>query len=313
MVAYGLVQPVQGVSDVKVEGVASRSLEKAQAFAGAHGIPRSYGSYQALLDDEEIDAVYVALPTALHGEWVRRALEAGKHVLCEKPLAANATVAQELETCAKEHQRVLLEGLHVRYLQKLRRQRELVAGAEFGRLLRIEACFRVPRVPMADGDFRLRYELGGGAGLDIGCYAASCLRYVAGEEPQVRSATCRRASSQVDRWMKAVCRLPSGAEAVIECGFRGWFSRRLTIEVKCERGWIKWEEGGLVHKNGERVVHEAIADNWTYQLQLQAFVDSIRGRPSEALPPEDAVANARVLDAMYAAAGLAPRPSAVRT
>jgi predicted dehydrogenase len=313
VVSYGLVQAAQAVSDVRVEAVASRSFEKAQSFSAAHGIRRSFGSYQAMLDDSEIDAVYVALPTALHGEWVRRALEAGKHVLCEKPLAANATVAQELVMCAREHDRVLLEGLHIRYMHKLERQRALVAGGEFGPLRRIDACFRVPKVTMADGDFRLRFELGGGAALDIGCYAVSGLRYVAGEEPRVLNASYRRAAPQVDRWMRAEGRLPSGAQAVIECGFRGWYSQRLTIDVTCERGYIKWEAGGLVHKNGERVVHEAIADNWTYQVQLQAFADSIRGKPSAALPPADAVANARVLDAMYAAAGLAPRPSTVGT
>jgi predicted dehydrogenase len=311
VVAYGLVQPAQGMSDVKVEAIASRSLERAESFASTLGIRRSFGSYQAMLDDPEIDAVYVALPTALHAEWVRGALEAGKHVLCEKPLAANAEVAQDLVTCAAEHQRVLLEGLHVRYLRKLQRQRELVVGGEFGRPLRVESCFRVPNIPMAEGDFRLRFELGGGAGLDLGCYAVSCLRYVAGGEPEVESVRCRRAASQVDRWMRAVCRLPSGSEGVVECGFRGWYSLRLGVEVSCERGWVKWEKGGLVHSQGGRTVHEAIPDDWTYRRQLQAFADRIRGRPSDAPPPGDAVANARVLDAMYAAAGLAPRPTAV--
>ena len=311
VVPAGLVQPAQGVSDVRIEAVASRSFETARSFAAAHGIRRSFGSYQELLDDREIDAVYVALPTVLHAEWVRRALESGKHVLCEKPLAPNAAVAQQLVACARENHRVLLEGMHVRYLRKLHRQRELVAGGAFGRLRRIESCFRVPKIPMAGGDFRLRFELGGGSGLDLGCYAVSGLRYVAGEEPEVLKVSCRRAAPQVDRWMRAVCRLPSGAEGVAECGFRGWYSIRLGVAVECEGGWIRWEQGGLVHKNGSETVHEAIPDDWTYQLQLQAFVDSARGKPSAALPPDDAVANASILDQMYAAAGLAPRPTAV--
>jgi predicted dehydrogenase len=137
----------------------------------------------------------------------------------------------------------------------------------------------------------------------------TCLRYVAGDEPQVISARCRRAAPQVDRWMRATCRFPSGPKGIAECGFRGWYSPRLGVEVQCERGWIKWEQGGLAWKKDGRVVHETIADGWTYQLQIQAFAKSANGDSSAVVPPEDAVANARVISAMYAAAGLAPRPT----
>ena len=99
----------------------------------------------------------IELPPALHDDWVRRAIEAGKHVLCEKPLAANAQLAQELTVFAKRHGRILVEAMHVRYLHRLRRQRELLAGGEFGRLLHIESCFRAPYTPMAKDDFRLSF------------------------------------------------------------------------------------------------------------------------------------------------------------
>src|SRR5262245_8620858 len=114
VVSYGLVQPAQDLPGLRVEAVASRSLERAHAFAASQGIGRSFGSYQALLDDDAIDAVYIALPTALHPEWVRRALEAGKHVLCEKPLTANWQVAKELATIASKQPREILEGWTVR-------------------------------------------------------------------------------------------------------------------------------------------------------------------------------------------------------
>jgi predicted dehydrogenase len=313
VVSYGLVQPARSVPDLQVEAVASRSIEKARSFASLHTIPLAFGSYEQLLDDKSIDAVYIALPTALHAEWVRKALEAGKHVLCEKPLTSTAEAAQELEECAREHNRVLQEGMHVRYLRKLERQRELVASGDLGRPLRMEAYFRAPRIPMSDNDFRLCFELGGGAGLDLGCYAVSCLRYVAGGEPEVLAARHRRAAAQVDRWMRAKCRLPSGADGVIECGFRGWYLPRVGVEVSCERGWVKWDKDGLVVKRGGRVAHEPLPNDWTFQLQLEAFAKRTRGEPSAAPPPGDAVANARVLDAMYKAAGLLPRPTTVRT
>jgi predicted dehydrogenase len=309
VVSYGLVQPAQDLPGLRVEAVASRSLERAHAFAAAQGIGRSFGSYQELIDDDAIDAVYIALPTALHPEWVRRALQAGKHVLCEKPLTANWQVAQELATIARKQQRVLLEGMHMRYSGTLRRQRELLTSGEFGRILRIESCFRMRKIPNFKDDFRNKFELGGGAAMDIGCYAVSCLRYVAGGEPHIGRVHCRRSTAQVDRWMRASCQLPEGIEGVIECGLRGWYRSRGHVNVKCERGSIEWKGDGLACELNGRKFYDPISHGPTQRVQLQAFVDSIQGRPSLALPPEDAVANARVLDAMYAGAGLAPRPT----
>ncbi|MGO9452551.1 MAG: Gfo/Idh/MocA family protein [Candidatus Binataceae bacterium] len=305
--SYGLLQPVRQTPGVEVAAVASRTLGKAQSFAALHEIPQAFGSYSELLEDGSIDAVYVALPTGLHYEWARQAIEAGKHVLCEKPLASNAELSSKLVLCAKEHERVILEAMHIRYASTLRRQRELVASGDFGRLLRVDSCFRAPRIPMAEYDFRLRPELGGGAGLDLGCYAVSCLRYVAGEEPDVVSVSYRSAASQVDRWMRAKLRFPSGAEGVAECGFRGLYRPRFGVVVVCERGWIKWDRVGLRYKRDGQVIREAISANWTYQLQVEAFVKSVRGESSDILQPEDSVATARVLDAMYEKAGLGPR------
>jgi predicted dehydrogenase len=305
VVPYGLLTPAKETPGVKVIAVASRAPQKAQEFAARYGIERGFGSYEALLDCSDIDAVYIALPPALHCEWARRAIEAGKHVLCEKPLAQNAQLAQELTLSAKRHGRVLVEGMHIRYLDRLRRQRELVGGGELGRLLRIEACLRTPYMRMAKNDFRLRFELGGGAALDLGCYAVSCLRYVAGEEPEVLSARHKRSSPQVDRWMRAMLRFPSGAEGVVEFGFRGLYAPRVSLVATCEDGWVKWEgEEGLAHEKNGNVVHESFPKKSTFHLQLEEFVKSVRGEESNALPSYDAVLTARVLDAMYEKAGL---------
>ena len=237
VVPYGLLAPAKETPGVEVSAVASRTPQKAEEFAARHGIQRGFGSYEALLESEDIDAVYIALPPALHYDWARRAIEAGKHVLCEKPLAENAQLAQELTLSARRHGRVLVEGMHIRYLDRLRRQRELVAGGEFGRLLRIESCLRTPYMRMAKDDFRLRFELGGGAALDLGCYAVSCLRYLAGEEPEVLSVRHKCSGPQVDRWMRATLRFPSGVEGVVEFGFRGFYMPR--VGVSCDvREWM---------------------------------------------------------------------------
>ena len=161
---------------------------------------------------------------------------------------------------------------------------------------------------MAKDDFRLRFELGGGAALDLGCYAVSCLRYVAGEEPEILSVRHKYSSPQIDRWMRAMLRFPSGVEGIVEFGFRGFYMPRVGVDVTCESGWIKWDDNkGLVYAKHGNVIHEPIPPNPTYRLQLDAFVKSIKGEESNSLSPEDAVSTARVLDAMYEKAGLALR------
>src|ERR1700676_3696443 len=139
--AYGLLAPARETQGGEVNAIASRTLQKAEKFAADHGIEHGFGSYEALLEARDIDAVYIALPPALHHDWTRRAIEAGKHVLCEKPLAANAQQAEELVLLARKHDRVLVEAMHIRYMERLRRQRELVGGGGIGRGVRPEPLF----------------------------------------------------------------------------------------------------------------------------------------------------------------------------
>lgn len=307
VVPYGLLAPAKETRGVEVSGIASRSLQTAEEFAERHGIGRAFGSYEALLDAGDIDAVYIALPPALHYDWACRAIEAGKHVLCEKPLAENAQRAQRLTLFARQHNRVLVEAMHIRYLERVRRQRELVATGKFGRVLRVESCFRSPYTPMAKDDFRLSFELGGGAALDVGCYAVSCLRYMAGEEPEILSVRKKRSSPQIDRWIRATARFPSGAEGIAEFGFRGLYRPRGDVAVTCENGWIKWGAEGLVHQKNGDLIREALPAKSTYQLQLDAFAKTVRGERSDVPPSDDAILTARVLDAIYEKAGLAVR------
>jgi predicted dehydrogenase len=310
-VSHGLLAPAKETPGVEVSAVGSRTLPKAEAFAARHGIPRGFGSYEALLESADIDAVYIALPPALHFDWARRAMESGKHVLCEKPLAENARLAQELALSARQYGRVLVEVMHLRYLDLIHRQRELAVSGQFGKVLRIESCFRTPYMRMAKDDFRLRFELGGGAGLDLGCYAVSSVRYLAGEEPEVLSVRHKRSGPQVDRWMRAMLRFPSGVEGAVEFGFRGFYMPRVGIVVTCEDGWIKWDgrANALAHSKGRnsQFNHGSARTKPANQLQLEEFVKSVRGEKSDTLPTEDAILTARVLDAMYEKAGLALR------
>ncbi len=311
VVPCGLVQPAAAVPGVQVRAIASRTLARAQALAAKLQIPLARGAYEQVLDDPDIDAIYVALPPARHAPWVRKALDAGKHVLCEKPLTPTAAVAEELVRHASARGLVLQEAMHVQFLRTLRRQRDLVASGALGRLLHVDSCCRFPHVPFIAGDFRLRAELGGGARLDLGGYAVTCLRIVSGEEPEVVSVQHRSDTPDVDSWMKATLRLPSGAAAVAECGFKGAYQPRFGVTVRGERGEIAWDPAGLACTIDGRVTKEAIPAGWTYRFQLEAFAKRVRGETSDARPPEDAVATARVLDAMYEHAGLTRRDAMV--
>ena len=307
IVPTSLVAPARHTPGVSVAAVAARDVARATRFAATHAIARVHDTFDALLADPAVDAVYLALPPVLHELWVARALSAGKHVLCEKPLATNARAAAPLVARAREAGLALHEGMHLRYLSRLHRQRELVVSGRLGALRNVSACFRLPRVKMAANDYRLRAELGGGAALDVGCYAVSCARFVAGEEPVVRASSARTIGPNVDRWMRATLDFPSGATAIIECGFRGWYLPRITVSVECQHGWIKWNRDGIVYEERGRRVHEPTVPDWTYQRQLAAFVRSVRGLDSETIPAEDAVATLAVLDAMYLRAGLTLR------
>jgi predicted dehydrogenase len=304
-----IVHPARETPCIEIDAVASRTPAKAEAFAKTHGVPRISGSYEALLADPAIDAIYLAFPTALHAPWAERALIAGKHVLCEKPLAANAAEAERLAACAASRGRVLLEAMQTRYSSRLRRQRAFITDGALGRVRRIDACFRVPKIPMAPGDFRLAYALGGGAGLDLGCYAATCLRYLAGETPMVRSARARLAAPEVDRWMRAEVEFPSGIRGSAECGFRGMYTRRVGVRVEGERGWIRWSTRGLAGRIDGRSLDEPTAPDWLQQRQLEAFIRACRGEAGEALSLEESIGTARVIDEMYRKAGLRLRES----
>jgi predicted dehydrogenase len=308
VVPYALIEPAKRIREVTVAAVASRELRSAQRFAALYGIPRAFSSYDAMLEDEEIDAVYVALPTALHPAWTLRALERGKHVLCEKPLAPNAMLAQEMVMAARKRGLVLQEGMHMLYREDLRRQREIITSGLFGHVVHVVCICRHPNIEMIDNDFRLQYELGGGAALDLGCYAVACLTYITGENAaMVTDVRVQRFAPEVDSWMQAHLTFPSGVTGIVECGFLGNYSPDGSISVECEQGLIGLSEEGLVCVTPERTVRESIPSTPTYVRQLEAFTGQVRGESCHALPLEHSMTTARILDAMYEGAGLAPR------
>ncbi len=307
-----LLRPVRRVPEARVVAVAARDQRRAQALARRYGLGRVHPSYAALVADPEIDAVYNPLPNGLHAEWSLRALAAGKHVLCEKPLALNAAEAEQMATAATRSGLVLAEAFHYRSHPLAARLKAIVDSGELGRLRHLEAHLCVPL--LRPGDIRYSYALGGGATMDLGCYTINLLRYLAGAEPVVVRARARLAAPQVDRFMAAELLFPDACTGRIVCSL---FSVRLV----CSRAWVHGEQGELrvtwpfhphlyhrvVVRAGGKARVERVPGETTFTHQLRAFVAAVRGQSRMATDARDAVANLRVIDAVYAQAGLKPR------
>jgi predicted dehydrogenase len=304
-----VVTPAKQHSQVEVAAVAARDPARGREFAAKHGIPRVHESYDALIADPAIDAVYNPLPNGLHGKWTRAALAAGKHVLCEKPFTANAAEAREIAEYAAKSDRVLMEAFHYRYHPLTRRVEEIIASGELGKLKRVEAamCFPLPRF----SDIRYDYSLAGGALMDAGCYAVHMVRTFGGATPEVVSVQAKLRDPQVDRAMTADVRFAAGHTGRIRCSM--WSTRLLDISahVVGKDGEVRVLNPvlpSLFHRltirsaDGRRV--ERFSRRTSYAYQLDAFAAAVlRGEPIKTTP-EDAIENMTVIDAIYRAAGL---------
>jgi predicted dehydrogenase len=195
----------------------SRSIDSARAFAQARETPAGYGSYDELLKDASVDAVYNSLPNSLHHEWTIKALRAGKHVLCEKPFALTRSQAQEMFDAARKAGKVLVEAFMYRSHPLTHAMIDAIRGGEIGdvRLVRTSFCYKTTRV---DGNVRFRRELGGGGLMDVGCYCINFSRFVAGEEPREVHASAHMHERGVDDLVVATLKFPSGVVASFTCG-----------------------------------------------------------------------------------------------
>jgi predicted dehydrogenase len=307
-----LVVPARETADVVVSAVAARDASRARAFAAEHGIARVHDSYEALLADPDVDAVYNPLPNGLHGKWTRAAIAAGKHVLCEKPFTANAAEARQIAELAATSDRVVMEAFHYRYHPLTLRVEQIIAEGGIGKLKRVEAamCFPLPKF----SDIRYDHSLAGGATMDAGCYAVHMVRTFGGSTPEVVSAQAKLRGPQVDRAMIAELRFADGHTGRVRCSM--WSSSLLQLSAKVvgDRGELRVLNPILPHlyhrlsvrtADGRRT--ERFPRRPSYSYQLDAFAAAVlRGDPVRT-GPEDAIENMTVIDAIYRAAGLAPR------
>jgi predicted dehydrogenase len=304
-----LINPAKDNVAVVVAAVAAREASRAQAYAAKHGIASVHASYEALLADPDLDAIYNPLPNGLHGKWTRAAIEAGKHVLCEKPFTANAAEAREIAELAANSDRVVMEAFHYRYHPLTLRAEEIIASGELGALKHVEAalCFPLPKF----SDIRYNYALAGGATMDAGCYTVHLVRTLGGSTPEVVSAQAKLRDPQIDRAMTAELRFAGGHSGRVRCSL--WSSRLLQISARVigEHGELrvfnpvmpKYFHQLTVQSPDSRRV-ERFPRRASYAYQLDAFVGAVlRGEPIKTTP-EEAIENMTVIDAIYRAAGL---------
>ena len=313
-----VIRPARSVPEVTVTAVAARDPTRAKAFADKHGVPRTLPDYRALVDDGDIDAVYVPLPNGLHGHWTVAALEAGKHVLCEKPFTANAEEAAAVKAAADRHPELtVMEAFHYRYHPLFSRARQLLDDGAVGTVHHIDTrmCFPLP----LRNDIRWQLGLAGGSLMDAGCYSLHMLRHLAAVEPEVVSARARLMSPGVDRYLQARYRLPGGGSGQTTCSMLSARLLGLGFTVRGEKGTLS-----VLNPVTPQMFHrltirsrssrhsEHVTRRPTYEFQLEAFADAVIGGTPPITGTVDALANMTLIDAVYRAAGLEPRvPSAV--
>ena len=312
-----IIEPLPAVAGVELTAVGARDLARAQAAAERWGASFALGSYRELIESDEVDAVYVGTPASLHREWTIAAIEAGKHVLCEKPLASNADDARLIADAARASEVVVMEAFHWRYHPYAVQIRDVVESGVLGRIDRIEAAFDIPDGHIPRDDIRWDLDLGGGATMDLGCYAIQWVRHAAGAEPDVVSAEAVCLVDAIDGSLGAELRWPSGVTGRIHSSMIGPAD---TVEA-----WLRvtGEHGRMLATNplgpqyggsvisievGDRIWYRAGDNSTTYYHQLVAFRDAIATGVGFSTTADDGVRNMEIIDACYRAAGLEPRP-----
>jgi len=290
--------------ELDVVAVASRDRARAEAYAQEHGLDRAHASYEALLADADVDGVYISLPNSMHVDWSVRALEAGKHVLCEKPLSRRPHDVERAFDAAERAGRVLAEAFMYRHHPQTKRVAELVRGGAIGELRAIRAAFSFPLYDLKN--VRMRPELDGGALMDVGCYCVSGTRLLGGEPERVWGEQ-RLGPTGVDTTFVATLRFPGDVVAVFHASMD--LPSRQELEVLGTEGTLlvqaPWrvDFGGdaLITRGGE-VEYIEVPEADSYRLELDDFAAAARGERKPLLGRADALGQVRVVDALYRSA-----------
>lgn len=308
-----VIPAMKAVSSLTVAAIASRDQKRAQEAADKAGIEKAYGSYEALLADPSIDVIYIPLPNHMHIEWCLKALEAGKHVLCEKPISMSAKEAEVLIAARNKSGKIIEEAFAIRNHPQWAALRQIIDSGEIGtvRGAQVTMCYN-NRNP---NDIRNKPEIGGGALYDIGSYAVTGCRMVFNDEP-IRALGLFEIDPNfgVDRLTSAILEFPSGHATILlstQAGPSTGGSHQ-HLGVIAERGWVRADfpfahsvpspchlfignDKSIGQKHAREITFDAVNQ---YQLQAERLSRLVRGEKVPAFPIETAIANMRVLDAL---------------
>ena len=307
---YATIPGLKKAEHCELYAIAGRSLEKAQSFKNEYGFEKAYGSYDELIADKEVQAVYIPLPNNLHLQWVEAALKNGKHVLCEKPLALNAGEARRMYEIARQNNVYLMEAyayLHSPYVQSLK---DDIAAGLLGEVDYIESAFITQGYKE---DFRLHKEFGGGALYDLGCYCTTMILSLIDSEPDFVKAVAEFSDEAVDVNTAAIIRFKNGVRASFNIGMilgQNTNSRFDRLFIHGTKGSIRSEveynqEGEVKYKiveNGwsdNKVIERKISVPHNYALELEQMNQCIMGNQKPHITPEFSIKNAELMDKVF--------------
>ncbi|AJQ97383.1 Gfo/Idh/MocA family protein [Gynuella sunshinyii] len=306
-----IVPALQASPWCEIQAVASRNMDKSKDFAAEFYIPVAYDSYDEILDDPDVEAVYIPLPNHLHLQYALKAAQKGKHVLCEKPITMNAEEAKQLREVPDGI--IVAEAFMVRHHPQWHKLRQLIRSGQYGQVRNMQAMFSIS-LDKPD-DFRFKPEFGGGAIYDLGCYTTMSARYVFEQEPErVFCSVIRDPASQVDMTANAILDFGNGRRATFTVSMEMAASQRL--QVICEQAlidlpapyvpgtqhpaeiWVS-ETGDLTEMLMRPVEVDQVAQ---YENEVTNFAKAVRGEISQEYAVEDAIRQMQVIDALFASA-----------
>ena len=292
-----------------IHAIGSQHPQRAKALAKAYNILHLYTRYESVLEDQQVDAVYIPLPNHLHRQWTIRALKAGKHVLCEKPLACNAAEAEEMVRVASEKGLHLMEALMYRFHPRSKAIHQMVNRGDIGmpKLVRVSFCFPMAKDALENKENARLQKTGGGALLDVGCYGVSVSRWMMGKEPEKVQAMAHYTAYGVDIHSAGMLFFQDNGLATVEASFIS--SLQQTYTIAGENGsielphnaFIPWEKDAAYTyrgKNEEVGRHKIVPGADEYQLMVEHFSETIINGTSPLVQVDDSIKNMRVLDAL---------------
>ena len=305
-----LIPAITSCQNAELYALASRDEDKARRIAGEHNAEKAYGSYGALLDDPEVDAVYIPLPNSMHAEWTIKAAASGKHILCEKPLAINVKECQEMIDACRGNGVKLMEAFMYLFHPQNVKVKELIEGGAIGGVKLVRASFSSKITDL--NNIRLSQDLGGGAMMDLGCYTINVSRFMTASEPEEVYANVQFGQeSKVDESAAGLLKFPDGVQAQFDCSFRT--GRRNHYEIVGEEGTIQVPSSFVPGTIDTKIIITDMRNTNTetitipgidqYKLEVEHFSHCVITDSESMYGDSDALANMSVIEAVYRSGG----------